>query len=136
MKTCILIVNLGTPDAPTPGAVGRYLREFLGDGRVIDFPWLPRKILVNGIIAPIRRFKSAREYKKGAGNEQGDKDGTVSVSLGVGQRAGRSRSRVNVSSGSACMHASLPQQSEVTITYSYIAQGLHTQQTTSYKLYL
>ena len=64
MKTCILIVNLGTPDAPTPGAVGRYLREFLGDGRVIDFPWLPRKILVNGIIAPIRRFKSAREYKK------------------------------------------------------------------------
>ena len=60
MKTCILIVNLGTPDAPTPGAVGRYLREFLGDGRVIDFPWLPRKILVNGIIAPIRRFKSAR----------------------------------------------------------------------------
>ena len=43
MKTCILIVNLGTPDAPTPGAVGRYLREFLGDGRVIDFPWLPRK---------------------------------------------------------------------------------------------
>ena len=64
VKTCILIVNLGTPDSPTPGAVGRYLREFLGDGRVIDVPWLPRKILVNGIIAPIRRFKSAREYKK------------------------------------------------------------------------
>ena len=64
MKTCILLVNLGTPDAPTPGAVGRYLREFLGDGRVIDFPWLPRKLLVNGIIAPIRRFKSAKEYQK------------------------------------------------------------------------
>ena len=63
-KTCILLVNLGTPDAPTPGAVGRYLREFLGDGRVIDIPWLPRKILVNGIIAPIRSFRSAREYKK------------------------------------------------------------------------
>ncbi|MDA0940951.1 MAG: ferrochelatase, partial [Bacteroidetes bacterium] len=64
LKTCILLVNLGTPDAPTAGAVGRYLREFLGDGRVIDIPWLPRKILVNGIIAPIRRFRSAREYKK------------------------------------------------------------------------
>ncbi len=64
MKTGLLIINLGTPDAPTPGAVGRYLREFLGDARVIDIPWLPRKLLVNGIIAPIRRFKSAREYKK------------------------------------------------------------------------
>ena len=64
MKTCILLVNLGTPDAPTPGAVGRYLREFLGDGRVIDIPWIPRKLLVNGIIAPIRKFRSAREYKK------------------------------------------------------------------------
>ncbi len=64
MKTGILIINLGTPDAPTPGAVGRYLREFLGDGRVIDIPYIPRKLLVNGIIAPIRRFKSSKEYKK------------------------------------------------------------------------
>ncbi|MCH2199063.1 MAG: ferrochelatase [Flavobacteriales bacterium] len=64
MKTGILLINLGTPDAPTPGAVGRYLTEFLGDGRVIDIPWLPRKILVNGIISPTRRFKSSAEYKK------------------------------------------------------------------------
>ena len=64
MKTGILLINLGTPDAPKPGAVGRYLREFLGDERVIDIPWLPRKLLVNGIIAPIRSFRSAREYKK------------------------------------------------------------------------
>jgi len=64
MKTGILIINLGTPDAPTPRAVGRYLREFLGDERVIDIPWLGRKILVNGIIAPTRKYKSAREYKK------------------------------------------------------------------------
>lgn len=64
MKTGILLVNLGTPDAPTPGAVGRYLREFLGDARVIDIPTVPRKLLVNGIIAPIRRFKSSAEYKK------------------------------------------------------------------------
>ena len=64
MKTGILLINLGTPDAPKPGAVGRYLREFLGDERVIDIPWLPRKLLVHGIIAPIRSFRSAREYKK------------------------------------------------------------------------
>lgn len=64
MKTGILIINLGTPDAPTPGAVGRYLREFLGDARVIDIPWLPRMLLVNGIIAPIRKYRSSREYKK------------------------------------------------------------------------
>lgn len=64
MKTGILLINLGTPDAPTPGAVGRYLTEFLGDGRVIDIPYIPRKILVNGIISPTRRFKSSSEYKK------------------------------------------------------------------------
>lgn len=64
MKTGILIINLGTPDAPTPSAVGRYLREFLGDARVIDIPWLPRMLLVNGIIAPIRKYRSSREYKK------------------------------------------------------------------------
>ncbi len=63
-RTGVLILNLGTPDAPTPGAVGRYLSEFLGDGRVIDIPYIPRKILVNGIISPTRRFKSSAEYKK------------------------------------------------------------------------
>lgn len=64
MKIGILIINLGTPDEPTPSAVGRYLREFLGDKRVIDIPWLGRKILVNGIIAPTRKYKSSKEYKK------------------------------------------------------------------------
>ena len=38
MKTGILLINLGTPDNPGPGAVGRYLTEFLSDGRVIDIP--------------------------------------------------------------------------------------------------
>ena len=64
MKTGILLINLGTPDNPGPGAVGRYLTEFLSDGRVIDIPWLPRQILVRGIISPLRRFRSSREYKK------------------------------------------------------------------------
>lgn len=64
MKTGILLINLGTPDDPGPSAVGRYLTEFLSDGRVVDIPWLPRQILVRGIISPLRRFRSSREYKK------------------------------------------------------------------------
>ena len=53
-KTGVLLVNLGTPDAPTRTAVYRYLKEFLSDGRVIDYPQPVRSLLVGGIIAPIR----------------------------------------------------------------------------------
>ncbi len=63
-STGILLINLGTPDAPTYFAVRRYLTEFLNDPRVIDLPWLGRKILVNGIIIPFRTHKSAAVYKK------------------------------------------------------------------------
>lgn len=63
-KTGILIVNLGTPDAPTRGAVYRYLKQFLLDGRVIDYPWLPRNLLVRGIIAPFRSGSSAKLYQQ------------------------------------------------------------------------
>jgi len=62
-KTGILLVNLGTPDAPTRSAVHRYLNEFLTDGRVIDIPAIPRNILVRGIIGPFRSGKSAKAYK-------------------------------------------------------------------------
>lgn len=64
MKTGILLVNLGTPDSCKTSDVRRYLREFLMDGRVIDVPWLPRFLLVNGIIAPFRAPKSAAVYRK------------------------------------------------------------------------
>lgn len=64
MKTGILLVNLGTPDSYNTGDVRRYLRQFLMDGRVIDIPWFPRFLLVNGIIAPFRAPKSAAVYKK------------------------------------------------------------------------
>jgi len=37
-KTAVLLVNLGTPEAPTPAAVRRYLREFLSDPRVVEIP--------------------------------------------------------------------------------------------------
>ncbi len=63
-KTGVLLVNLGTPDAPTRGAVYRYLREFLTDRRVVDYPWLARQLLVQGIIAPFRSGSSAKLYKQ------------------------------------------------------------------------
>jgi protoporphyrin/coproporphyrin ferrochelatase len=63
-KTAVIIVNTGTPDSPAVGDVRRYLRQFLGDARVISMPWLLRKLLVNGIIAPIRGPKSAKLYQK------------------------------------------------------------------------
>lgn len=63
-NTGILLINIGTPDAPTPGAVRRYLREFLSDQRVVELPrwlWLP---LLNGIILPFRATRSAKLYQK------------------------------------------------------------------------
>ncbi len=62
-KTAVLILNLGTPDNPSVPAVRRYLSEFLNDARVIDIPWLLRKILVNLIIVPFRAPKSAKLYE-------------------------------------------------------------------------
>lgn len=63
-KTGILLIQLGTPDSPSVPDVRKYLREFLNDARVIDIPWLARKILVNLIIVPFRAPKSAKVYKK------------------------------------------------------------------------
>jgi ferrochelatase len=63
-KTCVLLIQLGTPDSPSTSDVRRYLSEFLNDPRVIDIPWLPRKLLVNGIIVPFRAPKSAKIYKE------------------------------------------------------------------------
>ena len=62
--TGVLLVNLGTPDSPKTGDVRRYLREFLMDKRVVDYPLIPRWVLVNLIIAPFRAPKSAKEYRK------------------------------------------------------------------------
>lgn len=59
----ILLINLGTPDDPTPGKVGKYLTQFLNDKRVIDINPIGRFFLVNGIIVPFRRFKSSKLYQ-------------------------------------------------------------------------
>lgn len=63
-RTGVLLINLGTPDSPSVGHVRSYLSQFLNDPRVIDIPWLSRKILVNGIIVPFRAPKSAKVYKE------------------------------------------------------------------------
>ncbi|MFQ5606800.1 MAG: ferrochelatase, partial [Candidatus Zixiibacteriota bacterium] len=62
--TGILLVNLGTPDAPRTAEVRRYLRQFLSDPRVIDINPLARFLLVNLIIAPFRAAKSAAAYRQ------------------------------------------------------------------------
>ena len=63
-KTTVLLINLGTPKSPSVKDVRSYLKEFLNDKRVIDIPWLLRKILVNLIIIPFRTKNSSEIYKK------------------------------------------------------------------------
>jgi len=63
-KTGVLLINLGTPDSPSVSDVRSYLSQFLNDPRVIDIPWLSRKVLVNLIIVPFRAPKSAKVYQK------------------------------------------------------------------------
>ncbi len=61
-QTAVLLVNLGTPDAPTPSAVRRYLREFLSDPRVVEIPRLLWWPILNGIILNVRPKRSAEKY--------------------------------------------------------------------------
>ncbi len=63
-QSAVLLLNLGSPDSPAVPDVKRYLREFLGDERVIDKPdsRLLRSFLVNGIIIPSRAKNSAHAY--------------------------------------------------------------------------
>ena len=58
----VLLTNLGTPDAPDPGAVRRYLAEFLSDRRVIEIPALLWQPILHGIILRTRPKKSAHAY--------------------------------------------------------------------------
>ena len=64
VKRAVLLINLGSPDAPTTPAVRRYLREFLLDPRVIDIPALARALLVYLLILPFRSSRSAEAYRK------------------------------------------------------------------------
>jgi ferrochelatase len=63
-KKGVLLVNLGTPDEPTRGAVYRYLKEFLLDPRVIDISAVQRNLLVRGVIAPFRSKSASKLYEE------------------------------------------------------------------------
>lgn len=64
VRAAVLLVNLGTPDAPTASAVRRYLGQFLADPRIVELPrWLWR-IILHGVILRIRPRRSAHAYRK------------------------------------------------------------------------
>ena len=63
-KVGVLLVNLGTPDAPEPGAVKRYLGQFLSDRRVVEIPALVWQPILRGIILNTRPKKSAHAYRQ------------------------------------------------------------------------
>lgn len=63
-KVGVLIVNLGTPAAPTPSAVRRYLAEFLSDRRVVEIPPIFWQPILRGIILNVRPKKSAHAYQQ------------------------------------------------------------------------
>ena len=60
--SAVLLVNLGTPDEPTPAALRRYLREFLSDPRVVEIPRALWWLILNGVILRLRPAKSAAKY--------------------------------------------------------------------------
>ena len=61
-RTAIVLVNLGTPDAPTAGAVRPYLKQFLSDPRVVEIPRAVWWFILNGAILPFRSKQSAHKY--------------------------------------------------------------------------
>src|SRR5258707_10982067 len=62
--TGVLLIQLGTPDAPTPSALRRYLRQFLGDPRVIEVPRLKWWFILNCFVLPFRPRRSAAKYRR------------------------------------------------------------------------
>src|SRR6266849_7522349 len=60
----VLLINLGTPEATDAASVRRYLREFLADKRVIEDEGLVWKLVLNGIILPLRPRRKGRDYDK------------------------------------------------------------------------
>lgn len=73
-KTAIILINLGTPDEPTPSAVRRYLRQFLSDTRVIEIPKPVWQIILNLFVLPFRPKRVAHAYQSiwGVGALEGE----------------------------------------------------------------
>ncbi len=63
-RTGVLLVQLGTPEAPEPGATRRYLRAFLSDPRVVEIPRLVWWPILHGLVLPLRPRRSAAKYAR------------------------------------------------------------------------
>ncbi|MDP2822647.1 MAG: ferrochelatase [Sulfuritalea sp.] len=63
-RTAVLLVNLGTPEAPTAAALRRYLKQFLWDPRVVEIPRPVWWLILNGIVLNLRPAKSAAKYAR------------------------------------------------------------------------
>jgi ferrochelatase len=104
-SSAVVLVNLGTPDAPTRSAVRRYLKQFLSDPRVVEIPRAIWWCILNGIILPFRSGQSAKKYAsiwteegsplkihtqkqalllRGALGERGHRDVTVAMAMRYG----------------------------------------------------
>jgi ferrochelatase len=64
MRVGVLLIQLGTPDAPTASALRRYLRQFLGDPRVIEAPRLVWWFILHFLVLPFRPRRSASKYER------------------------------------------------------------------------
>ena len=78
-KIGVLLVNLGTPDAPTPSAVRRYLKEFLSDRRVVEIPPILWQPILRGVILNTRPKRSAHAYAQ-VWTEQGSPLAAITAS--------------------------------------------------------
>ena len=63
-KTSVILVNLGTPDEPTPASIARFLRAFLSDPRVVEVPRLIWWFLLRLVIIPLRAKRVAHAYRE------------------------------------------------------------------------
>ena len=61
-RVAVLLINLGTPDAPTPRAVRKYLAQFLSDPRVVEILSIVWQVILRGLILPFRGRASAKKY--------------------------------------------------------------------------
>lgn len=84
-RWAVLLVNLGTPEAPTPAAVRRYLGEFLWDPRVVEIPRPLWWLILHGIVLRVRPRKSAHAYRA-VWTEAGSP--LMVYTLGLGERLG------------------------------------------------
>src|ERR1700712_408211 len=62
-KRGVILMNLGSPDSTAVPDVRKYLNEFLFDEKVIDYSWLFRKVLMQGVVVPRRAPESAKAYQ-------------------------------------------------------------------------